>query len=167
MEGSKDLEEFRKAWRRELSSGKPPKDKDSSEKHSSFGVEESKAQPNTYQSFLLAEDLLKQNDSEIHEKFSANVQLRRKRSSCPSLNELDSQGEDTESSEAKVARREEISAESKERFLDIFLADLVRLCRFVVQHPLHTNICLQTLRGKGVFRKWARNASDHLYMTLS
>ena len=152
MENNKDLEEFRKQWKYELNRNKLPvdekskrpnlssddrsrssncdtdKDKTTGFHHSVFGVEESKKRPNTYQSFLLAEDLLKQDDSQIHETYSSNV-LRRKRSSCDlkDLNSSSTSSQDVAlSPEPKVPKSDDKNtAQSKERFLDIFLADLV------------------------------------------
>ena len=142
---NKDLEEFRKQWKSELSrdDGKSSQqnlkqsasivDCDKNEttsnvQHSLFSVEESKTRPNTYQSFLLAEDLLKQNNSQIHETFSSNV-LRRKRSSCDlkDLNNssLSEQGSSPSSKVPKCDDEENKENQTKERFLDIFLADLV------------------------------------------
>ena len=145
MENNKDLEEFRKQWKHELNRNKLPDDekckqpkissdgsnsdidtnKTAGFHHPVFGVEESRKRPNTYQSFLLAEDLLKQNDSQIHETYSSNV-LRRKRSSCD-LKNLNSSSQDIGlSPEPKVPKPEDNKTEQpKERFLDIFLADLV------------------------------------------
>ena len=150
MENNKDLEEFRKQWKYELNRNKLPvdekskrrnfssddrssncdtdKDKTTDFHHPGFGVEESKKRPNTYQSFLLAEDLLKQDDSQIHETYSSNV-LRRKRSSCD-LKDLNSSSTSSQdvglSPEPKVPKSDDKNtALPKERFLDIFLADLV------------------------------------------
>ena len=152
MENNKDLEEFRKQWKYELNRNKLPVDEkpkrpyfSSDDKsrssncdtdtdktkdfhHPGFGVEESKKRPNTYQSFLLAEDLLKQDDSQIHETYSSNVS-RRKRSSCD-LKDLNSSSTSSQdvglSPEPKVPKSDDKStAQPKERFLDIFLADLV------------------------------------------
>ena len=147
MENNKDLEGFRKQWKYELNRNKLPvdekskrrnfssddrssncdtdKDKTTDFHHPGFGVEESKKRPNTYQSFLLAEDLLKQDDSQIHETYSSNVS-RRKRSSCD-LKDLNSSSQDVGlSPEPKVPKSDDKStAQPKERFLDIFLADLV------------------------------------------
>ena len=164
MENNGDLEEFRKQWKIELTRCNLPEDQKEKSKHSSedhvsdttdssrtaedlhhhpvFGVEESKRRPNTYQSFLLAEDLLKQNDSLIHETYSSNVLLRkRKRSSCCDLKDLNNTSTSSTSTspcaasckdvglspEPKVPKPddEKTQVESKERFLDIFLADLV------------------------------------------
>lgn len=157
MESNKDLEDFRKQWKRELNRDKFSVDGKSSPQNSSnlkqnasnldcdtdktkdvqhalFSVEESKSRPNTYQSFLLAEDLLKQNDSEIHETYSSNV-LRRKRSSCD-LKDLNNSSLSDSSPSSKVPKCDDEKnrqKQTKERFLDIFIADLVSTSNSHVQ----------------------------------